>query len=265
MSILKNSLGQTVPVREQRETTGNLAALNQAVVLNLNGDSSALVYVLSTSFIGTLEFTGAMDTAGTLFFPIQAYPYSIGCTGGTIPLGGQPLLADALVAANLTRVYSVPVSQLKKLRVRASAYTSGNCEIYIVSDTNSPLNTSAAEQDPATLCVTATGAVSAAVTLTLPAVAGLRHYIDSIHIVRSATAALTASATPVVVTTTNLPGSPAFTLGSDAAGIGIDKEARLDCGPEGLAASVLGTATTVVMPVYTGVIWRATALYHLGV
>jgi hypothetical protein len=69
----------------------------------------------------------------------------------------------------------------------------------------------------------------------------------------------------VLVTTTNLPGNPALTFGADAAGIGIDKEVKLDFGATGLAASALGTATTVVAPVYTGVIWRITVGYRLGV
>lgn len=264
MSILKNLQGAFVPVRERRETSGTLTALNQEVVMDLNGDSNAMVYVLSDLFVGTLEFTGAMDSAGSLFFPIRAYAYSVGCTGGTIPLAGQPLLIDALVAANLTRVYAIPVGQLKKLRVRSSAYTSGNCAISIVSDVNPSLNPAAGVQNPATLAVSATAAVGVAVTLTLPAVAGLRHYIDSLQVVRSATAALTASATPVVTTSTNLPGTPGLIFGQDVAGIGIDKEQRLDCGPEGLAATALGTATTVVCPAYVGVIWRVNCVYHLG-
>ena len=264
MSILKNLLGAFVPVRERRETSGTLTALNQEVVMDLNGDSNAMVYVLSDLFVGTLEFTGAMDSAGSLYFPIQAYAYSVGCNGGTIPLAGQPLLIDALVAANLTRVYAVPVGQLKKLRIRASAYTSGNCVVHIVSDVNRSLHPSAGDQDPSTLAVSATGASGAAVTLTMPAVAGLRIYLDSLQIVRSPTIALTANAAPVLVTSTNLPGTPAFTFGQDAAAIGVDKEVRLDCGSEGLAASVLGTAVTVVCPVFTGVIWRLNAVYHLG-
>ena len=68
----------------------------------------------------------------------------------------------------------------------------------------------------------------------------------------------------MLVTTTNLPGSPVLTFGSDAAGIGIDKEMRLDFGSTGLAASVLGTATTIVCPAYAGVIWRAVVGYRLG-
>lgn len=243
--------------------SGNVGALNAEVVLPLVGEYSVLVHVQSTSFIGTLEFTGASDIAEVNFHPVAAYPYAIGCAGGTIPPSAQPLLLDALVAANTARVYSVPVGQLRRLRVRASAYTSGSCVVTITSDPNDALNT-AINARPSTLFVTNTGAASAAVTATLPAVAGLRHVIDFIQVVRSATAALTVAAAPVLVTTTNLPGSPAMTFGSDAAGIGIDKEVKLDFGATGLAAAALGTATTVVCPVYTGVIWRVYVSYRLG-
>jgi hypothetical protein len=263
MSLLRNLNGNLVPIREQRTASGVLAALNAELVIDLNGDESALVYIQSTAFIGTLEFTGCNSTDGTQFFPVVAYPYSVGCAGGTIPLAGQPLLVDALVAANTSRVYSVPVGQLKKLRVRASAFTSGSCVCSITSDTQDELNTAISSR-PSTLFVTATGAASAAVTATLPAVAGLRHILDFIQVTRSATAALTASATPVLVTTTNLPGSPVITFGSDVAGIGVDKEGKRDFGSTGLAATALGTATTVVCPVYTGVIWRVDVAYRLG-
>ena len=263
MSTLKNANSEIVPVRERREASGTLAALNSEIVIDVNGDESALVYVQSTAFIGTLEFTGSSDATGALFHPVPAYPFSPGCAGGTIPLAGQPLLLDALVAANTVRVYSVPVGQLRKLRVRTSAYTSGAADVSITAEAQGPLNTAIAAK-PSTLLVTNTGAASAAVTATLPAVAGLRHIIDFIQVIRCATAALTASATPVLVTTTNLPGAPVLTLGSDAAGIGIDKEARLDFGSTGLAATALGTATTVVCPVYTGVIWRVIVGYRLG-
>ncbi|WP_353268358.1 hypothetical protein [Gemmatimonas sp.] len=251
-----------VPIRERREISGTLGAINAEVVLPLNGDESALVYVQSTAFVGTLEFTGLGDeTAG--YLPIVAYPYSPGCVGGTIPPAGQPLLIDALVAANTVRVYSVPVGQLRALRVRASAYTSGAANITISSDPNDTLNTAIAAR-PTTLFVTATGAAAAAVTATIPAVAGLRHIIDFIRVTRSASVALTAGAAPTVVTTTNLPGNPALTLGADAALQGVDKEVVLDFGSTGFAATALGTNTTIVCPVTTGVIWRINVGYRLG-
>lgn len=262
MSILRNLLGQFVPVRERRDIAGTLGALNAEVVLPLNGDEHALVYVQNTNFIGTIEFSGLGDAVAG-FLPIVAYPYSVGCVGGTVPLAGQPLLTDALLAANTVRVYSVPVGQLRALRVRASSYTSGACAVTITSDVNFPLNT-AIESKPSTLFVTATGAAAAGVTATLPAVAGLRHVIDFIRVTRSASAALTAGAAPTVVTTTNMPGSPALTFGASADLQGVDRVEELNFGSTGLAASVLGTATTIVCPVTTGVIWRVNVAYRLG-
>jgi hypothetical protein len=139
MPVLHNAAGDAVPVRERRENSGILNALNSEVVLDLNGDESALVYVGSTAFAGTLEFSGRGDgEAG--FLPVVAFPFSPGCAGGTIPQAGQPLILDALVAANTVRVYSVPCGQLRALRVRASVYTSGAAAVTITSDANEPLN-----------------------------------------------------------------------------------------------------------------------------
>lgn len=265
MSILRNLASAFVPVRERREQSGTLAALNAEVVANMNGDSFALVTVSSASFIGTLEFTGESDATGAIFAPVPAYPVATLCAGGTIPASSQPLLVHALVAANTLVTYAVPVGQLRRLRVRASAYTSGQLNVTVTSEDALSVNTLInGGPTPSTLFVTATGLVSAAVTATIPAVAGLRIYLDSVTVTRSATAALTASATPVLVTTTNLPGTPALTLGADAAGIGIDKVVTLDTGTGGLAAVTLGTAVTIVCPVYTGVIWRVNVAYHLG-
>lgn len=262
MSIARNEAGTFVPVRERRSQTGTLNALNAEVVLTLNGDESALVFHSSTAFIGTLEFTGLGDTSSG-YMSVAAYPYSIGCVGGTIPLAGQPLLIHALVAANTQTAYVVPVGQLRALRVRASAYTSGTATITITSDPNVPLNTAIAAK-PSTLMVTQTAATGVAATATVPSVAGLRHIIDFISVTRSATALLTAGATPTLVTTTNLPGTPALTFGASADPQGTDREVKLDFGATGLAATALGTNTTVVCPATTGVIWRINVAYRLG-
>ncbi|MFN8995771.1 MAG: hypothetical protein ACK5X3_19190 [Pseudomonadota bacterium] len=264
MSRLVNESGAFVPVRERRSATGTLGALNAEVVLPLNGDSMALVTVVSNSFVGTLEFTAAGDSAGTNSVPVPAFPYSLGCVGGTIPGSAQPIITDALVAANTLRTYAIPCGQMRNLRVRASAYTSGNGVVTITSDTAETINL-AVWLRPTTLLVSATGAAGAAVTATLPAVAGFRHVVDFIRVTRSATALLTAGATPVVVTTTNLPGPPALTFGADAAPQGVDKEGVLDFGASGLAATAVNTATTVVGPATPNVIWRVNVGYRLSV
>lgn len=264
MSLLRNLLSNFVPVRERREASGALAALNAELVLDINGDESALVYLSAgaAAFAATVEFTGSVD--GTNYFAIPAIPFfSSGSVAG--PNNAQPLLLDVIASTtNLVRTYAVRVAQLKKLRVRLSAWTSGSADISITSDAQRSIHPAIYEGRPTSLVLTATGAAAAAVTATLPAVAGLRHYIDFISITRSATAALTAAAAPVVITSTNLPGALALTLGQDVAGIGIDKLLELDFGGTGLAASAVGVATTIVCPVYTGVIWRINVGYRLG-
>lgn len=263
MSILKNLLNNFMPHPESRQTTGTIAALNAEVVHNIDGDESVLISLVgSGTFNATYNVQGSPD--GVNYYDLLCFPYSPASLGGTAPLAGQPLITEAVNAASVVRVLSAAVGGLRKVRIRLTAYTSGSGAVVINSDTCSSINPYVRDQKAATLMVTATGAVSAAVTATLPAVAGLRHYIDRISILRSATAALTAAATPVVVTTTNIPGLPGVTFGSDAGGIGLDVERVLEFGGAGIAGSALNTATTIVAPVWTGVIWRINVAYRLG-
>jgi hypothetical protein len=62
-----------------------------------------------------------------------------------------------------------------------------------------------------------------------------------------------------VVTTTNLPGSPAFTFSSAGAIGAIDRYILPMTTP--LRSSAANTATTVVAPAATGGIWRLNATY----
>ena len=263
MSILRNLLGNFMPHFEARRTSGVIAAANAELVLDVSGDESVTIFLNGTgTFNATYVVEGSPD--GTNYFSLLAFPIPQMCVGGTIPQAGQPLISEAVNVATVQRTICAAVGQLQKVRVRLSAYTGGTCTATINADACPSMSPHVRDQKAATLMVTATGAASAAVTATLAAVAGLRHYIDRISVVRSATAALTAAAAPVVVTTTNMPGAPALSFGSDAAGIGIDKELVLDFGGAGLATTALNTATTVVCPVYTGVIWRINVAYRLG-
>lgn len=112
--------------------------------------------------------------------------------------------------------------------------------------------------------VTAVGAsAGAALTLTIPAGGtGLFQYITELNIYKFNAAALTAAATPVNVTTTNL-SSLVVPFPADAALQGtINKEQIKPRTP--FKSNTANTATTIVCPVTTGVIWRVTALYYLG-
>lgn len=118
---------------------------------------------------------------------------------------------------------------------------------------------------PANLHVTQTAAVNTSTTLTLPAGgAGLFHYITRIHITAYTTAARTGGVTPLVQpTTTNLPGSPVWTLPSAAAVGTTDVRETVFVAP--LKSSVANTATTIVGAATASVIWRFSVDYYLSV
>lgn len=263
MSILRNLLGEWIPHFVSRQSNANLAVINATLEHVVDGDASVVININGT---GTANATYIIEGSpnGTQFFPLVCFPYTPASLGGTLPQAGQPIYTEAVNVATVNRMLCAAVGGMRKIRVRLTAYTSGNFAVAINSDDCPSINPYVRDQKATTLLVTATGAVSAAVTATLPAVTGLRHYIDAIIVNRSATAALTAAATPVLVTTTNIQGAPVFTFGADAGGIGVDKIQELDAGGSGLAATAVGTATTVVCPVYTGVIWRVLVAYRLG-
>lgn len=261
MSVLKNAANAIVPIREQRRVTGTLAALNAVVALDLNGDESCLVDLRAGAAVtATVSFQGTID--GTNWFPILALPYY--ALTGTLPVCGQPLISDAFAAIIPTRIYALATGGLKTIRILASAWTSGSLTVNIASGPEFSMHPNMYVR-PTTLLVTATGAVSAAVTATIPAVTGLRHYIDFIDVIATADAAIAAAtATPLIITTTNLPGTPAITVGRPIMAIGDQRTYRFDPGSNGFGALLAGTATTVVCPVFTSVIWRINVGYRLG-
>jgi hypothetical protein len=111
--------------------------------------------------------------------------------------------------------------------------------------------------------VSVTGAAAAQVIATLPAPgAGLFHYITRINIIAYASAARTGAATPVVVTSTNLPGGLSWTTPT-AMAIGTQYETDIQLsGP--LKSSAANVATTIVAPATSSVIWRINVVYYTG-
>jgi hypothetical protein len=148
------------------------------------------------------------------------------------------------------------------VRVRCSAYTSG--AIVVAMRASLADFSTIVERIPATSGLTATGAAAAAVTLTLPGPGvGLFQYVSWIRIEKFATALLVAAAAPVIVTTTNLPGTPSFNFSAGAEPQGTLVERVIDQDMP-IRASAANTAVTVVCPATTSVIWRATASWRVG-
>jgi hypothetical protein len=261
-----NAAAQFMPHGEMRTllAVGVLASLASEVVLDVSGDESAVIQLDGGG--GTLNATytveGSID--GTIFQSIPMYPLPAFCSGGTIPVAAQPMFVEAVNAASIKRAVSVSCGQLKKIKVRFTAWTAGSANVMVNTDSVQALSPYARDQRSATLMVTATGAASAAVTAPLPAVAGLRHYIDFIQVSKFNAAALTAAATPVLVTSTNIPGAPIINFSAAAEAQGVEAVRDMDFGGQGMAATAIGTATTIVAPVTTGVIWRINVAYRLG-
>lgn len=253
-----------MPHLESRRTALTSMSVSGAEVVHLvDGDESAVInIVVPVASVLTYSIQGSPD--GTNYYDLLCFPYAPASALSTLPQPGQPLVSEAVTALGTTRMLCAAVGGLQKIRVRFASYTSGSINVSINSDACASISPYVRDQKAATLMVTATAAAGVAATATLPAVAGLRHYIDRISVVRSMTAAQTATATPTVVTTTNIPGSPALTFGTDAAAIGQDKELVVDFGGAGMATSAVNTATTVVCPVLAGAIWRVNVAYRLG-
>lgn len=112
------------------------------------------------------------------------------------------------------------------------------------------------------LALTATGAAAAAVTLTLPAAIGKFHSIVRLEITAYTTVARVGGVTPVIVTTTNISGTPAFTFASAAAVGTTDSKIAEPTLP--IKSLVANTATTIVCPATASIIWRVNCFYNIS-
>lgn len=164
---------------------------------------------------------------------------------------------DTIATDDLTTLNGGAVSGVKAQRVKVGYGVDGT-----FTDVAPTVGLPVAQL--AQTCVSSLGTTATALTVTLPAAgAGLFHYITAIEIMRVATAAVAGSAV-LGVTTTNLPGSLAWSFGN-AIAIGttqIDERIAL-AAP--LKSSVANTATTIVAPAPgTGVQWRINVFYYTG-
>ena len=233
--------------RENLYVTGNLGSVNAEVIIASDGCASVMVDLRGT-FSGTFEVAGTVDGTNWIAIPVR----------------GVNIAAIGYVAAITGTAAGVWIGGClgyRQVRIRCTAYTSGTAIAYL----SASLAPDTAPQNIATTTIgTAVGAAAASVTLTLAAPgAGLRQYLTYLSINRFATALLTAAAAPVTVTTTNLPGSLAFSFPAEAAAQGTLFPWREDLAFP-LAASAQNTAVTVVAPATTTVIWRVTAGYFIA-
>lgn len=232
------SLGQTID------------AGTSEVYTSINGQETFTFDARATAFSGTLVLEGSMN--GTSFYTI---PF--------VNMATQVYTTAAVLTGASTTLYQANVAGYYVVRVRCSAYTSGAIVLYMRAGVGSIRDANHIPY-PTTSWVTNASTANTSVTVTLPAAgAGLYHYITHLDITRHATALLSGTAT-LTYTTTNLPGSPAWSFGNAMAAGGTQIDVSADFSSP-LKSSVANTATTFVAPAAgAAVLTRINVGYFVG-
>ena len=238
----------TLHPREAIFGTGNLGSLNAETII-FSDSCSTVTLDLRGTFNLTVEVAGTVDGTNWTLIPMR-------------PVNQAALAYVAAVAGSVAGTWVGQCAGYRQVRARVTAYTSGSATTVLAAN-SAPYDN--LMFGPRTTGIgTTVGAAGVATTLTLAAPgAGLRHYLTYLSINRFATAALTAAATPVTGTTTNLPGTLAFSFPAEAELQGTLDRWREDFAFP-LATSTQNTATTIVCPATTGVIWRVTAGFYVA-
>lgn len=244
-------------ITDARVAGATLAALNGEVAMDLNGKTVAVFEIRAGANSATYVFEASVD--GTNYYAVPARPLSGSTiTGAAI---GEGMIVSQVVSSTAAAAYAVSATGYRRVRCRVSVYNTGNAVVTgraTVSD-----YAIIAQPQPALLHVTAT-ATNAIATATLPAVAGMFHYITSIEVTHSCSVAVLGSAVENI-TTTNLPGNPAWTRGNALAVGATSRDVNYEpCVP--LKSSAANTATTVVCPANAAATTtsRINVSYYLG-
>jgi hypothetical protein len=233
--------------RENLFVAGNLGALNAEVSVQCDGAATVAIDLRGT-FSLTVAIQGTVDGTNWVLIPVRPQ------TGGIYVLG---------IVGTTPGVWMASCVGFAKVRALATAWTSGTAAATLLAS-NGLFDDFAKNGGVTALLGTNTGAAAAAVTLTLAAPGvGLRHYLTYLRITRFASALLTAAATPVLVTTTNIPGTLVFSVPAEAAPQGSVFVYQEDFAFP-LMTTAQNAATTIVCPVTTAVIWRVTAGYYVA-
>lgn len=219
---------------DARTAGATLGALNAELVMDLHGKGTVVFDCRTGAANLTLVFEGTVD--GTNYVQLEQPP--------------------RVTTSTIAEVYRIPCEGFRRVRCRVSAYTSGN--VIVIGRASSVI------LPPQTnLWVTVTAAANTAATITLPAAgAGLFHYIKTLRCDRNATAVLAGTAT-LLITTTNLPGSPVWSVGNAMVAGGTQKDVEHNFDGRGLKSLSANTATTIIMPAPgAAVLWRGNCGYY---
>jgi hypothetical protein len=240
--LSRDLTGGNLHPRENVFASGALAVINAETVIAADG-ASMVTLDLRGTFVGTVVLEGTAD--GTNYVALPLRPVA------------SPLYAMSVSAPGL---YQSPAAGFRSVRARMSAFTSGSATAVLLAAMGVLDDRMIGESYNLSATVTAAAGAAATLTLNSPG-AGLRQYVGSIRIERHAAALLTAGATPVLVTSANLPGTPTFSIPVEAAAQGSIYEKIIDLN-RAIAATAQSTNVTISAPATTNVIWRLTAYYY---
>lgn len=235
--------------REALFVAGNLGSLNAELPIVAADGCNTVTLDLRGTFNLTVEVSGTVD--GTNWVPIVLRPINTAAVSYV-----------ASVAGTAAGVWAGSCSQYRQVRARVTAYTSGSATAVLLADNATLDSTLQGTITPSLVTTIGTAGAATTLTLTAPGV-GLRHYLTLLSIGRFATATLTAGTAPVAITTTNLPGTLALSFPAEAAAQGTLERWREDFSFP-IAAVAQNTATTIVCPATTSVIWRVTAGFYVA-
>lgn len=226
---------ETAP--DTRPITAVLGALNAEVLMDLNGVQVATFDIRTAAGALTLVFEGTID--GVNYFALPAFANFQLLVAVALQ---EVYIGSIVIATTQSGVYTVGVSGFRRVRVRVSAYTSGN--VTVAARASIADQIIYGKHMPSTLSVQIDGAANATTTITIPAVAGCFHYITHISWMRHCTAALVGTGA-FNITSTNLPGALKWRVGN---AIAVGQHMRdVEFSPTTpLKSSVVGTATTIV-------------------
>jgi hypothetical protein len=257
LGLSVNVTNSTSPLPTGAATSANQTNASQKTQI-VDGSGNVIA---STSNALNVEVTGA---AGNLPANVTQYGSTnistgTGASGAGIPRVTVSNDSNVLVTQS-TSPWVDNLSQVGGSAITLGSKVSASSIPVVIASDQAQINTSQNLQ-ASTLVQSATAATGVGVIVTLPAVVSQFHYITLIEIKKYFTVANAASATPLVVTTTNLPGSLAFTFGQPLGTVGTtDVEQWISGTP--LKSSVVDTATTIVAPATTGIIWRINVFYY---
>lgn len=262
--------GQTQPGVDVGDVTVN--NLTGAAAVNIqDGGNSITVDGTVTANQGTAAGASSgwphklVDSAGVNVATVKAASTAIASTDLPLAVGlhpTSPLPAGTNVLGALSANQSVNNAQW----IGSAAPTVGQkamaSSIPVVLASDQSVLPALAEGRASTLWITATAAVNTASTATLPAAGvGLFHYITRVELVKLYSVVGIAAGAGVIITTTNLPGTPAFTTEqlASAAGTAIKVIDWTPATP--FKSTTANTSTTFVAPLQLQTIWRWNVSY----